>query len=63
MQIAKQKSLIMHHNAIRKKKERKKERKLGVCLFLFIGGLFEFWGYGPLLMHNALNAHNAHNSW
>ena len=59
MQIAKNKSLIMHHNANRKKKE----KKLGVCLFLFIGGLFEFWGYGPLLVHNALNAHNAHNSW
>ena len=42
--------------------EKKKEKKLGVCLFLFIGGLFEFWGYGPLLVHNALNAHNAHNA-
>ena len=32
-----------------------------MCIFFFIGGVFEFWGYGQFLVKNSNNENNTKN--
>ena len=53
MQIAKKKSLIMHHNAIRKKKEWKKKENWACAFFCLLAGFLSFgvMGHCWCIMH------------